>query len=462
MTRWPNFFLPLVYVILLTLAILSKGIYDTGDGLMHYLFARYAPQHPGNLLDHWAKPLYTLLAMPFAQFGYNGVVAFNLLCSCLSAWLAWKTAERLKIPFAAWAAPLSLFAPIALPVALSGLTEPLFSLLLMYGIFLTVKGRFGIAAIVISFLPFVRTEGFFLAPFFGLFFLLRRDYISIALLALGTIVYSIIGGIALGDFLWIIHRNPYTGAETIYGHGSPGHFLEANEFIWGWGLDVLIVCGLVVYLLPKKFNAQISLAEKLLVPGIFLGFLILHSTFWWKGLFGSLGMIRVMVCTMPLAAIMSLRGLQVFGRFISSRKVMIGFCMAVFGLQAWLTIRQHPLPFRPRHSEMVMQQLKDSTQGKVYAGVRIIASHPMLAHIANRDPFDIRQWKEFNTIDPQDGFMPGDIVIWDSHFSCFDKQIPLESMQQNKLFGEMTHFGELQKSRADEGDTFGLWVFVVK
>jgi len=29
---------------------------------MHYLFARYAPSYPLLYLDHWAKPVFTILA----------------------------------------------------------------------------------------------------------------------------------------------------------------------------------------------------------------------------------------------------------------------------------------------------------------------------------------------------------------------------------------------------------------
>jgi len=255
--RWPYLFFPGMFLLLLFFAFTSTGIYDTGDGVMHYLIAHYSFRHPELLLHHWGKPLYTLLSCPFADFGYTGSVVFNILCLCFSSWFAWRIAERLKIPFAFLAAPLCIFAPIALPVALSGLTEPLFALILIAGVYFSVEGKFGIAAIIISFLPFARTEGFFLAVLFGIYFLLRRNYWATSFLAIGTILYSVIGYFHYHDILWVIDENPYKGAEYIYGHGSFWHFISLNEFIWGWAITGLLACGLLFYVFAHKINVSI-------------------------------------------------------------------------------------------------------------------------------------------------------------------------------------------------------------
>lgn len=57
----------------------SEGYIGDADSATHYRFARYAWKYPVNLLDHWAKPVFTLLASPFAKFGHTGVSVFNLL-----------------------------------------------------------------------------------------------------------------------------------------------------------------------------------------------------------------------------------------------------------------------------------------------------------------------------------------------------------------------------------------------
>ena len=53
-----------VYVVAAAFTIFYfNGTGDSGDSPMHYLFAKYAPKHPELYFDHWAKPLFVLLAV---------------------------------------------------------------------------------------------------------------------------------------------------------------------------------------------------------------------------------------------------------------------------------------------------------------------------------------------------------------------------------------------------------------
>jgi hypothetical protein len=461
MRRWQYIFFPFTFFLLLALALLSRGVYDPGDGVLHHLFARYAFAHPENFLDHWAKPLYTLLSAPFAAFGYNGSVVFNLLCLCGSGWFAWKIAEGLKIPFAGWAAPLAIFAPVALPVGMSGLTEPLFALVLSGGIYAAVRGRFGFAAILISFLPFARTEGFFLAPLFGLFFLLKRDLVSTALLATGTVLYSVAGYFVHGDLLWIVHQNPYRGAEAIYGHGTPWHFIALNEFIWGWGLTLLLVFGIIFYLFSKKLRVLVSKQETLLVVVCFLVFLLLHSIFWWKGLFGSLGLHRVMAATMPLAAIIGLRGLQLL--FFAVRKYVARIAVVVLlvGVQVFLTYRQHPLPFAEDRQQLVMNEAAAWMKGRKKVPAKINCAYPYMAMALEKDPFDDKQWSELWNLPARDSFQTGELIIWESHLAG-DQGVTLEELKNDGRFTLLKQFGEIPAGKEERVGKFAVVVFEAK
>jgi hypothetical protein len=460
MSRWSFVFFPAVFVSLFLLAVFSSGIYDPGDGVMHYMFAHYSWKHPALLMDHWGKPLFTLLSSPFAQFGYKGILFFNLLCLCGTGWLAWKTAEAWKIPFAWAAVPLSIFAPIALPVGISGLTEPLFALVLVAGVYFTAKGRFGIAAIVISFLPFARTEGFFLAPLFGLVFLLRRDYISILLLAAGTLLYSVLGYFVHHDFLWIIHQNPYVGAEKIYGRGPLLHFLALNEFIWGWGLLALLIAAVFVYLFRKKFAAELRRDEMILSGGIFLLFLAMHSIFWWKGLFGSLGLHRVMAGTIPLAVLTGMRGFQLFSAFIAKRNAHLALLAAIIGLQFFLAWRQHPLPLKATHQEEVLNAAAGwiRTHENVSKGL-LYSQHPFLAFATDHDPWNSREWQAFSCTCPEVKFKNGDLVLWESHFAQFEIPFPVQLLEQDTRFRELARFGEIPASKEEGNRKFAVVIF---
>lgn len=54
-------------------ASLSPGVEGGMDSYNHYLISRFSWIHPKELLlDQWGKPLYNILASPFAQFGMMG------------------------------------------------------------------------------------------------------------------------------------------------------------------------------------------------------------------------------------------------------------------------------------------------------------------------------------------------------------------------------------------------------
>jgi len=73
--------------------LLANGIGGEEDSIYHYMFARYAPEHPKLFFDHWAKPLYVLLAAPFAQIGFVGIKIFNTLNALLCFLFCWQSAR---------------------------------------------------------------------------------------------------------------------------------------------------------------------------------------------------------------------------------------------------------------------------------------------------------------------------------------------------------------------------------
>ena len=125
----------------LILLFVAKGIGDDGDSAMHYQFARYAPAHHELFFHHWAKPLYVLLASPFAQFGILGIKVFNLLLSCLSVFITWRIAVTLHIKRSTLASLFLVLSPAFIALSLSGLTEPLFALTLAAAVLLYLKEK---------------------------------------------------------------------------------------------------------------------------------------------------------------------------------------------------------------------------------------------------------------------------------------------------------------------------------
>ena len=78
-----NILIIIFFIIFIILAFFSEGSYGGADDITHYRFSRYAFKYPEFLLNHWAKPFYTLLIAPFSQIGFLGVRLFNVILGIL-------------------------------------------------------------------------------------------------------------------------------------------------------------------------------------------------------------------------------------------------------------------------------------------------------------------------------------------------------------------------------------------
>jgi hypothetical protein len=440
-SSWYWIFFPVMFLLLMYFNLAAEGVYDTGDGILHYMISRAATEQPSLLLHNWNKPIYTLLTCLPAQAGYNGIVAFNIICLLASGFFAWKIAAHWKWREAPLAALLAVFAPLAFVVSLSGLTEPLFGLVLIAGLYGVVKRNFKTAAMLLSFLPFVRSEGFFLLPLVGLFFLMRREWFAFIFLGAGTVIYSLIGGIYFHDFLWILSQNPYA-AISPYGHGSFGHFFGASEFIFGWSLTGLLVFALLVYVIPalrKKDPQGVQQDELILVLGCFLLFYGAHVVFWWKGLCGSLGLWRVMAAVMPLAALVALRGLRTIRLLLVSRP-LIAFALTVtiLALHVWMPFKQHKLPFQEdAFFGQALHRTADFLQQEKLDQNRTFVHFPYMRFLLNKSFANKNDGIGLWEIDSTWLFRPNDIIIWDSHFNPSESDCHLETFANKNRFEEI-------------------------
>lgn len=152
--------------VLLRFFLLSEVPMDSGDGLAHFFISQHVWQNPQELLNHWGKPLFTLLSAPWAYFGFKTYIIFNVLVYAASTLMGYFIFERLNIN-----SLLVLLFPIALLTSLDytnnilgGMTEVLFGFLVLLSGWFLIQKRWVWFALVISFMPFSRSEGQLLIP----------------------------------------------------------------------------------------------------------------------------------------------------------------------------------------------------------------------------------------------------------------------------------------------------------
>lgn len=465
-------------VLFFLISYLSYATFDRGDGIRHYMMARYSWQHPMMLLDLWAKPLFTFLLSFFAQFGILGATVFQIVCGLLSSWFCFRIAKKLQIANALLIPVFVFFAPIYFAVVNSGLTEPFFGLTIVCSVFLLTEKKYIWSAIVISFLPFARNEGFLFLPAFALVFFLRKQYVSIFFLAAGTILLSLIGFVVFRDIAWLFSHNPYKGHQDIYGHGELLHFVKEYNQILGLPLSCLFLAGLLwmgfrIVQIKKSFQTNFFFSEELfLIFGCLSIYFVGHSIFWWKGLFSSFGLIRMMAGVVPLAAIICLRGfnllLSPLQKYLQQKVfpyVSIGITLICLTLVIRAPFKQYYFPFQLSIEDKTVAAAAEWYQNSGIKNKKIYFLHPFLPFTLNADPFNSAVMQELWGLDkvhPEKSIEEDALIFWDSHYSPNEGELKLESLLNNP------NFVLLQKAKPGidfptlGGNNFEVYLFLKK
>lgn len=411
---------------------------DSGDGLAHYFIAKNAFSNPSDMLNHWGKPIFTALSAPFAYFGFQVYVFFNILIFALTLFVGKSIFKHFEIKN-----PLIALFPLVLLGSLDytanilgGMTEILFGFLTLLSGLLVLQKRWFWFALLISFMPFVRSEGQFLIPLGLLILLFFKAWKSIPLLFVGFLFYAIIGAIALGDFWWYFTQNPYQGAAEIYGHGDWLHYINNWHLHLGVPALVLLVFGLLAFvwgISKKSFNLekQVSLFY---FAAVYFGIVLVHAYLWAQGKNGALGLSRLAIHGLPglvLICILAIDAIPI-KRWLNSLFTALMLILSVLCIRDYPLVYDQPFPKKAMPDERavvdatssVMDYLEDHKTRKVYY------YHPLVAYKAGANLKDQKgqfEQKSFGLFEAEyTQLQDGDLIIWDSHFGKRDMNFPEE------------------------------------
>lgn len=466
------------FILLLTVGIhvyiwlTSRGIGFGGDSFNHFNFAHFSWEHPDLLLNLWAKPFFTLIASPFAQFGFKGIEVFNLLCYVFSAYFLYKISRHLGFS-ASWSVIVFLaFTPIYVYNLASGYTEPFFGMAITLSIYLVLKGYVIGGVILASFLPLIRSEGFFFLPLFFLVLLLKNHYKYLPLLLTGLLVYSFIGLPVKGDFLWIFTENPYKFDSSVYGSGHFNHFFNATPKIFGVPLISLSLLGLILLIFNLLSNfKQFIFSDRFAASIIFIGglwiYFMAHTIFWWQGIFGSLGLIRVMAGIAPCLAFSAIYGIQALFALLDKPKInWIPYVLAL-GLTFWAAILPFELKNFPIRINAENGNVKKAAlwlkQTEFYPPKRLYYMNQVVPFFLEMDPFDSKKVQQLPALDkenPAKGIPEGSIIYWDSHYGLNEADLPKEALFNSPDLKVIKHVKPEPTFEVLGDNVFELYFFV--
>ena len=411
----------LLFAAFLSITFVNKSTFDSGDSIQHYLISKYSWQHPSLFFNHWGKPFFTLVSSPFSQFGFKGIQFFNILVAVLSGYIVYKALYKLGYTVGYFSLVVLFTATDYFLCMYSGLTEPLFGLLLVLSFYLVLEDKSLLAALVLSFLPFVRSEGNIILVLFAVYFISRKKYFQIFALTIGTVVFSVVGYPFHHKIMWVFTSNPYVTPIGNYGRGEWFYYVTQFSFVAGVFYSLFLVVGVVYF--SSKFlriknwqNTHFNLEILFLVFGSFFGYFIAHSIFWWQGLFNSFGMTRVIIAILPIGLIICIGPIEALLKRWPKNYllpvlsvVLIGFLFS--GNKSELDI-QKDFSLSPTHK---LALTMNDWYKLNYQNTPIVIAAPHLAYIMNKDCFEPKQCESMSLLKTN---IPTDkLIIWDNWMS---------------------------------------------
>ncbi len=438
--------LTIAFLCLAITALLTNGTGGGGDSIEHYMKAHYAFTYPYLFFDHWGKPLFTILASPFALFGFKGMKLFNVLVSVLAAFFTAKLAKEKGMQMFLLIPVFYFGASSSVNITLSGLTEPLFALVLIVGIWLMFKNQNLFATLLMSFLPFARSEGLIILCVVGVYLLVAGKYKLIPFLFFGHIIIGILGYGVYKDIFWVFNRIPYAKLSTIYETGTWHHFISHLPFDIGpilyglMGIGIIqMMCKLIKWIKERKWT-QLQMMEVFLIYGIFSAFLVAHSLFHYLGIFGEMGLTRVFIGVMPLIALIALDGFEWINGNLQKGVYRKSFAAIIVVATLFYCFGNTPfsVDYKKINSSSDQKFIQDTLVPFVnqhYANYHLYFSDVSLAYFLDVDLYNPNaKGHRISGIRPGFEINKNELIIWDKWFSVVEDGVTKqEILSRNNL-----------------------------
>ena len=355
----------------------------------------------------------------------------------MTIFFTFKIAQKLNINNAIIGAIILIFSPLCFVLTFSGLTEPLFALFISIGLYTILVKKPIISCLLISFLPFIRSEGLIIIGVFGLYFLLKRKWKLIPFLLFGHIVYSIAGFFVFNDLLWVFNKIPYARMSSTYGSGELSHFVTQLMYVIGVPIYILFWSGVLI-IIWKSIKNRISIEIQILVFLGFFSFFIAHSLFWYLGIFNSMGLNRVIIGVAPLISIISLIGFNFLTDEIFKNKripnlIFQGLLIAyilIFPFTSNPAAINWERDLSLSKDQQSANQIADLISHNRGSNQRFVFAHPYLSEVLKIDHFDDTKRLEL-TADFMNHIKSGDIVIWENWFAVVEHGVTKEYLDTN-------------------------------
>lgn len=439
---------------------------DVGDGVMHFFISQASWNDPNLFLHHWGKPFFVLVSSPFSQFGFNGIVVFNILVFCATTLIGYRIMKSKGV--SVW---LQILFPLILLKAhdvantlLGGLTEPLFNLAAIASLYFLLEKKYLWFAIIVSLMPFMRSEGQLPLLLAFILLLYNRSYKTLPWLLFGFVLYAIAGIFVYGDFWWYFTESPYSMDNDIYGKGTWSHYLLSyKNYLGNPGLYILMVGIPAMFVLAfKRRWKDLELEWWFYAYGIFMGVLVSHSYFWATGQNGSFGLTRIATQGVPIFLMLHLYYIsrfKIFDHWIAKSLFDIFSLGLIYAL---ITTKYYPKKAEAMEQEVLNAAKYLRSQG--LKGQRIYYHFPLFCYAYGENSMKKDVTTHFHTFTDlktefNERLKPGDLIVRDSHFGPLEMNLPLNEIAKYPELVEIREFISAEQKDDQFGETEGVTIY---
>jgi len=461
--QFPFIILTTIIFFQVFLLLFNEDINVGGENRSHFQIARFSFEHPELFLDLEGKPVFTVLLAPFTLLGYHAAKSFNLIVAILTLVLTAKLSDKIFKGVSNYTILIAAFSPVYFFLMITCLPEMLLGLFAVGAVYLFSRNKFYYSAIVISFIPFIQYEGVILFPVFALAFLMKRNLWPVFFLGFGTVLYTIIGFFAFNDWLWIIHKFPYSLEGRVSEGGSLIHFVTNSTLIFGTPFLILMILGFVYWLFQNKRNFSMkdeNIVLFLLISGSCIAFLAFQFKVWWKETEELPGILRLSGAVTPLAALIAVKGFQFISEKINGKRFATGIIILCLIIQVFLLFMFNDIPTKIKpDKELLIKSSKYIKQadfsGKVYC------LDPEILFQLGIDPYNQKECGLGiqDKIQPSDNMEWGDLLVWDSNFGSINNGVKLGNLEKDPFLKKIKSFYLLKNSNGMAYSDYNVQIF---
>jgi hypothetical protein len=194
----------------------------------------------------------------------------------------------------------------------------------------------------------------------------------------------------------------------------------------------------------------------------FLLYFAAHSYVWWKGSGNSVGEIRVMAAVFPSAVLLAMLAWSSLFRWLPlTKRIQFWMTISLSVLLVLAAFKIHKMPVGLAPTQLLIKHAAGWMKETECLKSKIYYYDPYWWYFLDMNPYESEKMRERvpDPGQPEKNIKPGEIVLWDAHFSPNEGQLPLEKLAENPHFELVRLFRPDEPFQVLGGYDYEIYVF---